>query len=65
MNRAIESNDAEALEKIKELRRIAFDNDGSEVSSPIKDVTTRKQINPRDYRKLGFKNDQTPLNDFG
>ena len=65
MNRSIEPNDPEALEKIKELRRVAFDNDGSDAVSPIKDVTTRKQVLPRDCRKLGFKNDAMPLNDFG
>ena len=65
MNRPIESGDVDALEKIKELRRIAFDNDGSDSVTPIKDVATRKQVIPRDFRKLGFKNDATPLNDFG
>ena len=65
MNRPIDSGDVEALEKIKELRRIAFDNDGSDSVTPIKDVATRKQVIPRDFRKLGFKNDATPLNDFG
>ncbi len=28
-------------------------------------MATRKQVIPRDFRKLGFKNDATPLNDFG
>lgn len=65
MNRPIESGDVEAQEKIRELRRIAFDNDGSDSITPLKDVATRKQIIPRDFRKLGFKNDATPLNDFG
>nr|CAG4636831.1 EOG090X02BW [Ceriodaphnia reticulata]SVE72809.1 EOG090X02BW [Ceriodaphnia reticulata] len=65
MNRPIEVNDPEALEKIKELRRVAFDNDGSDAITPIKDVTTRKQqVLPRDCRKLGFKNESLPLNDF-
>jgi engulfment/cell motility protein 1 len=65
MNRPIESGDVEALEKIRELRRIAFDNDGSDSITPVKDVVTRKQVIPRDFRKLGFRNDATPLNDFG
>nr|CAG4649148.1 EOG090X02BW [Scapholeberis mucronata]SVE93490.1 EOG090X02BW [Scapholeberis mucronata] len=64
MNRPIDPGDTEALEKIKELRRIAFDNDGGEAITPIKDVVTRKQMSPRDYRKLGFRDDTTPLNDF-
>nr|SVE70295.1 EOG090X02BW [Daphnia similis]SVE70919.1 EOG090X02BW [Daphnia similis]SVE71550.1 EOG090X02BW [Daphnia similis] len=64
MNCPIEPGDMEAQEKIKELRRIAFDNDGSDSLTPVKDVATRKQIIPRDFRKLGFKNDATPLNDF-
>ena len=74
MNRPIDPNDADALDKIKELRRIAFDSDGTgsgggggggNDSTPIKDVATRKPISPRDYRKLGFRDDTTPLNDFG
>ena len=70
MNRPVEPNDTDALEKVKELRRIAFDNDGSssgDLQGNNRDhVTTRKaQTSPRDYRKLGFKNDSTPLNDFG
>nr|CAG4646089.1 EOG090X02BW [Macrothrix elegans] len=65
MNRPIDSSDHEALEKIRELRRIAFDYDCTDnAGTPIKDVATRKQISPRDFRKLGFKNDTTPLNDF-
>nr|CAG4635993.1 EOG090X02BW [Eubosmina coregoni]SVE69673.1 EOG090X02BW [Eubosmina coregoni] len=69
MNRPVEPNDTDALEKVKELRRIAFDNDGSssgDLQGNNRDhVTTRKaQTSPRDYRKLGFKNDSTPLNDF-
>ena len=65
MNRPIDPGDVDALDKVKELRRIAFDNDGGDALSPIKDVATRKQIIPRDFRKLGFKNENTPLNDFG
>ena len=75
MNRPVEPNDTDALEKVRELRRIAFDNDGSSpgsgdhqvTNSNSRDhVTTRKaQTSPRDYRKLGFKNDATPLTDFG
>ena len=61
MRRPIESCDPDALEKVRELRRVAFDNDGAETN----DVPTRKQQSPRDFRKLGFKNDTTPLNDFG
>ena len=68
MNRAIDPQDADAQEKVRELRRIAFDgNDGGAVDV-AKDVTTRQhnnKISPRDFRKLGFKNDTTPLNDFG
>nr|SVE74057.1 EOG090X02BW [Daphnia barbata] len=64
MNRPIDSGDVDAQEKIKELRRIAFDSDGSDSLTPVKDVATRKQVIPRDFRKLGFKNDATPLNDF-
>lgn len=61
MRRAIETSDPDALEKVRELLRVAFDTDGTETSG----VTTRKQQSPRDFRKLGFKNDTTPLSDFG
>nr|CAG4641514.1 EOG090X02BW [Eurycercus lamellatus] len=70
MNRPIEPGDSEALEKVRELRRIAFDgNDGGGSagidSSVGNGVTTRQhKTSPRDFRKLGFKNDATPLNDF-
>lgn len=68
MNRAIDPNDPDAHEKVRELRRIAFDgNDGGGTVDPsVKDVTTRhhNKTSPRDFRKLGFKNDTSPLNDF-
>ena len=77
MNRVVDPADVDAQEKIKELRRIAFDSDGGggggggggvggDASQVTKDVTTRhKTANPRDFRKLGFRNDASPLLDFG
>lgn len=56
------TQDQDAHEKIKELRRIAFD-DGTECQS---DVTARRQNNAFSnyYKKLGFKCDINPAQDF-
>lgn len=56
------TQDQEAHEKIKKLRRIAFD-DGS-TDQP--DVTARRQNNAYSnyYKKLGFKCDINPAQDF-
>ena len=65
MNKVIDPNDADAQEKIKELRRIAFDSVGGGLDpASFKDVTARK-ASPKDFRKLGFRNDANPLLDFG
>lgn len=67
MNRAIDPNDADAQEKVRELRRVAFDGgDGGGLDASVKDVPTRHpKTSPRDFSKLGFKNDTAPLHDFG
>lgn len=56
------TQDQDAHEKIKELRRIAFD-DGTDCQS---DVTARRQNNAFSnyYKKLGFKCDINPAQDF-
>ncbi|CRL02754.1 CLUMA_CG015778, isoform A [Clunio marinus] len=55
------SVDQDAQEKIKELRRIAFEGEGSDGT----DTTTRRQNNPaQHYKKLGFKCDINPAQDF-
>lgn len=57
----MDPQDQDAHDKIKELRRIAFDTEGS-VSG---DVTARKQgLFAKDYKKLGFKYDINPALDF-
>lgn len=53
VNKEIDASDADALEKVRELRRIAFDSDCNETH--LKDVTPRKP-NSKDFRKLGFQN---------
>lgn len=51
--------DQDAQDKIKELRRIAFESEGSD------DTTTRRQNNPsHHYKKLGFRCDINPAQDF-
>lgn len=54
--------DQDAHDKIKELRRIAFDSDGS----GGQDSTTKRQLGAfaKDYKKLGFKCDINPALDF-
>ena len=51
----------DAHDKIKELRKLAFDTEGSNSS----DSSARKQgIFAKDYKKLGFKNNINPALDF-
>lgn len=53
--------DTDAQDKIKELRRIAFESEGAEGGND----TTRRQNNPsQHYKKLGFKCDINPAQDF-
>lgn len=53
--------DGDAQEKIKELRRIAFESEGADGN----DTNTRRQNNPsQHYKKLGFKCDINPAQDF-
>jgi engulfment/cell motility protein 1 len=63
MNSKMDPQDQDAHDKIKELRRIAFDTDGAGLSG---DVTARKQLGvfAKDYKKLGFKYDINPALDF-
>lgn len=61
MNTKMDLQDQDAHEKIKELRRIAFDMDNNSGSS---DSTARRQGLAKDYKKLGFKYDINPALDF-
>lgn len=57
----MDPQDQDAHDKIKELRRIAFDTEGGIGI----DVTARKQgLYAKDYKKLGFKYDINPALDF-
>ncbi|XP_008553122.1 engulfment and cell motility protein 1 [Microplitis demolitor] len=58
----MDPQDQDAHDKIKELRRIAFDTEGNVSGS---DVAARKQgLFAKDYKKLGFKYDINPALDF-
>lgn len=59
-NTVMNAQDQEAMDKIKELRRIAFEGEGLEQTL---DVTGRKQATVH-YKKLGFKYDINPGQDF-
>ncbi|XP_067010137.1 engulfment and cell motility protein 1 [Anabrus simplex] len=63
MNSKMDPQDQDAHDKIKELRRIAFDTDGCGAGG---DVTARRQLGvfAKDYKKLGFKYDINPALDF-
>ncbi|XP_046388664.1 engulfment and cell motility protein 1 [Ischnura elegans] len=62
MNTKMDPQDQDAHDKIKELRKIAFDTDG-DVSN--RDVNARRQgVFAKDYKKLGFKHDINPAQDF-
>ncbi|XP_050084478.1 engulfment and cell motility protein 1 [Anopheles aquasalis] len=65
MKTPMDAQDQDAQEKIKELRRIAFEADGID---PIPDVTARRHhhsgAHSGHYKKLGFKCDVNPAQDF-
>uniref|UniRef100_A0A1B6DW40 ELMO domain-containing protein n=1 Tax=Clastoptera arizonana TaxID=38151 RepID=A0A1B6DW40_9HEMI len=62
MNTKMDPQDQDAHDKIKELRRTAFDADNSGST----DNTSRRQMGvfAKDYKKLGFKYDINPALDF-
>ncbi|ERL90745.1 hypothetical protein D910_08092, partial [Dendroctonus ponderosae] len=53
----MDPQDQDGHDKIKELRRIAFDSEGAGSLRGVQGFT-------RDYKKLGFKNDINPALDF-
>lgn len=57
-----DSQEQESQEKIKELRKIAFEND----NNPNVEVTMRRPIGSysKDFKKLGFKCEIDPIKDF-
>ena len=61
MRTSLDPQDTDATEKIKELRKIAFEMDGDVQS---KDVTTRRMEIKKEFKKLGFKDDVNPAQDF-
>ncbi|XP_059475247.1 engulfment and cell motility protein 1 [Neocloeon triangulifer] len=60
MQTKMDPQDQDALSKIKELRRIAFDTDQDNRDSAAKKTATFN----KDYKKLGFKCDINPVLDF-
>lgn len=62
------AQDQEAHDKIKELRRIAFDDGtGGDSSTSQNDISARRQTATayaNNYKKLGFKCDINPAQDF-
>lgn len=58
-NITINLQDQEAHEKIKELRRIAFENEGCDITQDM----AKKQAAVQ-FKKLGFKCDLSPAQDF-
>nr|CAG4643776.1 EOG090X02BW [Lepidurus arcticus] len=62
-NTKMDPQDVDALDKIKELRRIAFDSD-IDAGTKSDSTARRHGVPTKDYRKLGFKNDTNPALDF-
>ncbi|XP_032515062.1 engulfment and cell motility protein 1 [Danaus plexippus] len=62
MQTRADSQEQESQEKIKELRKYAFDNENN-ISA---EVTTRRQTGSlsKDFKKLGFKCEIDPIKDF-
>ncbi|KAG6449390.1 hypothetical protein O3G_MSEX006026 [Manduca sexta] len=62
MRQRADSQEQESQEKIKELRKIAFEND----NNPNIEVTMRRPVGSysKDFKKLGFKCEIDPIKDF-
>ncbi|XP_072939230.1 engulfment and cell motility protein 1 [Epargyreus clarus] len=62
MRQRADSQEQESQEKIKELRKIAFEND----NNCNVEVTTRRQMGSfsKDFKKLGFMFEIDPIKDF-
>lgn len=62
MRQRADSQEQESLEKIKELRKVAFEND----NNPNIEVTMRRPLGSysKDFKKLGFKCEIDPIKDF-
>lgn len=62
MRSKADSQEQESQEKIKELRKIAFEND----NNPTLEVTMRRPVGSysKDLKKLGFKCEIDPIKDF-
>ena len=63
MYTGIQSGDQKALEKIKELRRRAFAPEHPSMDAPNTPQPRTHRYNT-DYKKLGFRNDVDPTQDF-
>lgn len=63
MRQKTEPQDPDVLEKIRELKKMAFENECINGNS---DVITRRQFGSmtKDYKKLGFKNEVDPIKDL-
>ncbi|XP_028030279.1 engulfment and cell motility protein 1 [Bombyx mandarina] len=62
MRQKAESQEQESQEKIKELRKIAFEGD----NNPNIEITMRRPVGSysKDFKKLGFKCEIDPIKDF-
>ncbi|CAG5127101.1 unnamed protein product [Candidula unifasciata] len=60
MRKGVDIHDPVIVREIEELRRIAFDVDGD----PNINTVRKSQNAPKDYKKLGFENANSPIEDF-
>lgn len=62
MRQRADSQEQESQDRIKELRKIAFEND----NNPNLEVTMRRPVGSysKDFKKLGFKCEIDPIKDF-
>lgn len=60
----VNPQDARFKEDIQELRRIAFESDADDASSPPRRHTSVKDSAAKDVSRLGFKNTANPLEDI-
>ena len=68
MNTAVKSEDQKALEKVKELRKLAFEvREQHGIAQPSSSLHQQQQGRKQfgqDYRKMGFLNEIDPTQDF-
>ena len=60
----IDLNDQKAMECIRQLQFVAFEENSTNSRDGKESVNIRRMETKKEFKKLGFKDDQNPANDF-